>query len=91
MRWLILIALVGCGGGKSNTKSPKDENVMPPSSDREAMERYNQAIPLRNKAAEAQHQGDWQAARAALQECVTTLNEPNCVRELKDLESQHRF
>jgi len=56
-----------------------------------AIERHNQAIPYRNRAIESQNQGDWAKAREALKECVDALDDPDCVKELQDLESRHRF
>jgi hypothetical protein len=81
-RWVLLGVLLACG--------PKAEPVAPPT-DPAALERKNKAIPYRNQAIDAMNKGDWAAARTALQQCVEELNDSDCISELKDLESQHRF
>ena len=93
MRFALLVLLVACGGGasKPNDPSSSSESRETKPTTPEEIERYNNAIPYRKRSAEAQNAGDWQAARAALQECVEALHEPNCERELADLESRHRF
>lgn len=52
----------------------------------------NLGVIYRNQAVDHQNAGDWQAARAALKECVKLLpNVPDCASDLSDLESRHQF
>jgi hypothetical protein len=52
----------------------------------------NVAIAYLNQSGDAQNAGDWPAARAALQACVTELPaDARCKDGLADLESRHRF
>lgn len=52
----------------------------------------NLGIIYRNQAVDHQNRGDWQAARAALKECVQLLpNVKDCADDLSDLESRHSF
>lgn len=89
---LVFLCALGCGGGnvKASDPSSSEAKEVKPTTPEER-ERYNNAIAYRNRSVDAQNAGDWQAARAALQECVEALHEPNCERELADLESRHRF
>ena len=86
-RGMVLFGIIlGCGpkAGPSTSSDVKEK-------DPAVIERHNKAIPYRNKAIDARREGDWFAARKALQECVEELNDPDCASELADLESQHRF
>jgi hypothetical protein len=52
----------------------------------------NAAVAYGNQSIEAQNAGDWQTARASLQQCVLELpDDGRCKDALADLESRHRF
>ncbi len=78
--------MVAACGPKMEPSTPRDIEEQ-----NKVIEQKNKAVPYRNRAIDDINKGDWFAARKALQECVESLNDSDCVSELKDLESQHRF
>ncbi|HTA19326.1 MAG TPA: hypothetical protein VK989_08535, partial [Polyangia bacterium] len=52
----------------------------------------NIAVVYGNQSIDAQNAGDWQSARAALQQCTAEFPDAaSCRDALADLESRHRF
>lgn len=90
-RLFFFFLLLAACGPKEESSTPAARKEELHSNDPAVIERHNKAVPYRNRAIEAQNAGDWAEARKALQECVQDLDDPDCKRELDDLESRHRF